>query len=273
LLSFDKKCHKTDDDGQDYNDNSRSRKGRRTYTIVAGSIAAAIILVTSLLAVSGTMTPLSSSLSAASAQVQTTPPVQNQTIAAAIPSSNLTDTFTSELNRIQQQARIHNQQQAVVANLTAQTKQKARDVSNAVDGILIYYARAVGEKYKEPVNVTAAANAQVLSVRIPVVPLTGLNTTTSPGGGVKIVSIADYLITQGLAIKAIESFTDLSASVTQASPDALTLQHLSDTQEGLSILYSMVNSKVPYNLLEDAALSPVKSNLDHVFGASATTIS
>ncbi len=198
---------------------------------------------------------------------------QNQT---SLSSTNATASFTSALDRLKEQARIHNQQRAAaISNLTAQTRQKARDVSNAVDGILIYYARAVGEIYKEPINVTttaAATNAQVLSVRIPVVPLTGLNATTG-SGGVKIVSSADYLIAQGLAIKAIESFTDLSSSVTQASPDTLTMQQLADTQQGLSVLYSMINSKVSYNLIEDAALSPVKSNLDNIFGASTATIS
>jgi hypothetical protein len=104
---------------------------------------------------------------------------------------------------------MHQQQQASM-NITEYARQRAMEASHAVDGILIYYAKALGDPNIERINVTDP-NAAVINVRIPVVPLTKESQNAMGGGN--IVSQADYLIAQGVAVKAIESSTNTECDV------------------------------------------------------------
>src|SRR5574338_1167908 len=140
-----------------------SRPRRKKELTGAFLIAATVLVTASLFAILGTYMRLAPANAQTMLQQTNSTQQQNQTSTAS--TSNTTSPFSAAIERLREQARLHEQQQAAM-NLTGETKQKARDVSNAVDGVLIYYARAIGEKNKEPVNITATT-AAVPDVRIP----------------------------------------------------------------------------------------------------------
>lgn len=243
-------------------DGKNKSKGRIPTRL--GFITAATMLVTASLFIAHGTAPNF----AATAQMAQT---QSSTNTTQQQDQNQTSTspFSTALERLREQSRMHQQQQASM-NITEDARQKAMEASHAVDGVLIYYAKALGDPNIERINITDP-NASVINVRIPAVPLSeeSQNATTATGGG-NIVSQADYLIAQGLAVKAMESFSEGSASAVLTA-DPVTLEQLADTQQGLSLLFGMIKNRDTYNLVEDVT-STIKSNLEHIYGATTAEV-
>lgn len=80
------------------------------------------------------------------------------------------------------------------------------------------------------------------------------------------------MLAQGLAAKAVETFTSGAAEVMSKSPDAITMRAIATTQEGLSLLYNAVSNRAEYSMVEDIATSAVSLNLEHVYGPIQTTV-
>jgi hypothetical protein len=246
-------------------DANHESKGKIRTRTTLGFITPSIMLVAaSMFAALGTAQILP-----ASAQMpETQAPASNAT-GQQEQNQTSTSSYTTSLEQLRQQARMQQQQQAAM-NITEGMRQDAREASNAVIGVLIFYARALDDPNIERIEITDP-NATITDVRIPEVPLARVqeiltqNATTVNGVNViNIASPADYLIARALAFKAIESYSEASG-LAAATADPLTLQRLADTQQDLNSLLGAIEGRVTYNIPEDIAAT-VNSEIEQIFG-------
>lgn len=240
--------------------NAINNKGKNKTTL--GFIATAFMLVTaSLFAVIGT----ASNFANAQLPDGTQEPSTNNTTTASQDNQDLT---------------------------TVDPMEKAREASSAVIGALIFYERALNATGIEPARITDP-NVVIPDVTISEIPLGRVqevleqydanrtaatnpqetlqgNTTTTFGTGSNIVSPADYLVARALAAKAIESFSEASASE-EVRADPAALERLAETQQNLSTLLGIIDGRAPYNIAEDQ-VATINSNIEQIFGVTAGEI-